>query len=139
MRRIRWPFWAALGTVTLAWLLTGVFLPDRDFPANDLFNVGAVAAFFSSLLFIGVYTVRGLAGPAKWWKTNLGTYLVLAVGALAVLTGTPAFAVLFNHGMIDTHWWAWIWIGAHYLAAAMVLLLVLLLARNPENGNGGRT
>ena len=136
MKPIRWPFWAGLATLIGAWLIAGAIVPNTDFPANDMFNVAALWAFFAVLAFIAVYTVQGLLGPAKWWRNNIGTYLVLAAGSVLAIIAPTAFAVLFHHGQIDTHWWAWLWIGGHFLAAVMWTALAGLWIRNrPANGS----
>lgn len=129
MKPIRWPFWAILAAGAVAWVILGFTLP-QTINLNDVFNVAALCCFFAALLFIVVYTVAGLAGPAKWWRNNIGTYLVLAAGSVLAIVGPVAFAVLFHHGMIDTWWWAWSWVGGHFLGATMWALLGWLWVRN---------
>ena len=135
MKRIRWPFWAALGAGGVAWLILGFTLPQTT-NFSDVFNGGALAACGFSLAFIVIYTGRGLFGGAKWWKTNVGTYMILAAMSVLAVIGPVAAAVLFHNGQVDTWWWAWTWIGGHYLAAVVWALLAILLARNAGNGNG---
>ena len=130
MKPIRWPFWAALGTAALAWLAVGLTVPQDDVNLNDVFNGVALAAFFAALLFIVVYTVQGLMGPAKWWRNNIGTYLILAAASVMAIIGPTAYAVLFHDGSIDTFWLGWAYIGGHFLAAIMWAALALVWVRN---------
>lgn len=136
MKPIRWPFWAGLGTVAAAWLILGFTLP-QTINLNDVFNGVSLAAWGAAFLFIVVYTVAGMLGPAKWWRNNIGTFLVLAAVSVLTVVGPTAYAVLFNHGVIDTWWLAWSWVAGHFLTAAMWLSLALLWVRNrPANNNG---
>jgi len=133
MKRIRWPFWAAFAAGGAAWLILGFTLP-YDTNLNDVFNVAALAAFAAAAGCIAVYTAAGVLGPAKWWRTNVGTYLILAAASVLAIVGPTAWAVLFHHGVIDTWWLAWAYIGGHFLAAAMWAALAWLWLRNPGNG-----
>ena len=135
MKPIRWQFWAALGAAAVVWLVLGLTVPQQDINLNDVFNGVALAAFFSALAFCVVYTVAGLLGPAKWWRNNIGTYLVLAAASVMAIVGPVAYAVLFHHGVIDTFWLGWAYVGGHFLAAVMWGLLALVWIRNrPTNG-----
>lgn len=129
MKPIRWPFWASFAAAVAGWLILGFTLPYNT-SMNDVFNGCATAAFGAALLFIVVYTVAGLRGPAKWWRNNVGTYLVFAAVSVLLIVGPIAFAVLFHHGQLNTWWWAWTWVGGHFLAAVMWFLLALLWLRN---------
>lgn len=135
MKRTRWPFWAALGIGVVAWLIAGFTVP-QTIDLNDVFNGCALAAFGMALAFIIIYTVAGLTGPTKWWHTNVGSYIVLAAVSVLFIVGPTAFAVLFHHGTIDTWWWAWAWIGGHFLAAVTWGLIGSLWLRETLHGNG---
>ena len=129
MRAVRWPFWAGLAAFAVAWAVAGFALPVST-DGNLLFAVASVAAFFASFGFVLTYTVAGLRGPAKWWRNDVGTFLVLAVAAQLAVVGVPAFAVMFHHGMINTRWWAWAWIGGVFMSAVMVAGLSWLYLRS---------
>ena len=133
MKAIRWWFWATLAAGAAAWVILGLTLPPGT-NFSDVYNGGALAAFFFALAFIVIYTARGLLGGARWWKTNVGTYMVLAAVSVLAVIGPVAAAVLFHNGQVDTWWWAWTWIGGHYLAAVVWALLGALLLRNQGNG-----
>lgn len=135
MKPIRWWFWAALAAGGVVWLILGFTIP-QSVNANDIFNAAAIAKFLASLAFIVVYTVAGILGPAKWWKTNVGTYIVLAAVASIAGTAPVAYAVLFNHGMLNTWWLAWAWIGGIAMGAAVWTLLAWLWLRNRVKVNG---
>lgn len=136
MKAIRWPFWAGLGAAVAVWLVLGFTLP-QTINLNDIFNVAALSAFFAALAFIAVYTIAGLTGPAKWWRSNVGTYLVLAAVSVLLIVAPIAFAVMFHHGLLNTWWWAWTYVCAHFLAAAMWAALGWLWLRGRvANGNG---
>lgn len=134
MKPIRWWFWAGLAAGVAAWLVAGFTVPQTT-NMNDVYNVAAVAAFAAAFLFVVIYTIAGLAGPAKWWRTNIGTYLVLAAVSVMAVVAPVAFAVIFNHGLLDTWWWAWAYVGGHFLAAAVWALLGWLrLSNRTPNG-----
>lgn len=136
MKPIRWPFWAAMGVLLAAWLVLGFTLPMRDVNLNDVFNVAALCVCGAALLFIIVYSIAGFTGPAKWWRNNIGTYLILAAVSIILIVGPVAYAVLFRHGVIDTWWLAWTYVGGHFLAAIMWALLGWLWLRGrPANGS----
>jgi hypothetical protein len=137
VKAIRWPFWAVLAVMVAAWVVLGFTLPGQAVNLNDVYDVAALAAFGAALLFIVVYTIAGLTGPAKWWRNNIGTYLVLAAGSVLFIVGPVAFAVLFHHGLLDTWWWAWAYTGGHFLTAVMWALLGWLWLRNrtPDGGS----
>lgn len=136
MRAIRWPFWAILGAGFAAWLVLGLTLP-QSVNLNDVFNVAAVATFLAAALFIVVWTVAGLTGPRKWWTNNVGTYLVLAAASVLCIVGPIAYAVAFHHGVLNTWWLAWCYVGGHFLAAAVWALLGWLWVRQSVNGSPG--
>lgn len=131
MKAIRWPFWAGLAAAAAAWLILGFTLPYTT-NLNDVFNVAALSAFSAALAFIVIYTIAGVLGPAKWWRTNVGTFLVLAAASVCIIVGPTAWAVLFHHGLIDTWWLAWGYVGGHILAAAMWGALGWLWIRSPN-------
>ena len=134
MKAIRWPFWAVLIAGGAAWVALGFTLP-RSVNLDDVFNIASLCAFCAALGCIVVYTIAGLTGPAKWWATNVGTYLILAAVSVLAIVAPTAYAFLFNHGEIKTWWWGWAWAGGHFLAATMWAGLALLWLRNPANGN----
>jgi hypothetical protein len=134
MRRVDWRFWTAAGLLALAYLLLG-YVYGKTAPDNLLYDIAGVGTFCAAVLFIAVYTVLGLRGPAKWWRNDTGSSLVIAVGGIACITGPIAFAVLFNHGMINTQWWAWAEIGGTYMCGLAVLWLSFLWLRD-RNGGG---
>lgn len=132
-RRITHPFWLTVGLGVLAWIVLGITLPRESVPLNDLFDIASLSAFFSSFAFVAIYTIAGLVGPApraRWWKNEVGTYLVLSFTAIMFIVGPVALAVLFNGGQINTWWWAWIWLGGHVMAAIMIGALAFLWIRN---------
>jgi hypothetical protein len=132
-RRVPRAFWFAFAAGAIVWLVLGIALNPDSVPINDLFDIATLAVFCAALLFIAIYTSAGFFGPkprSKWWKNEVGTALVLAVGSLLFVVGPVAFAVLFNGGIINTWWWAWVWLGGHLLAACMLLMLVWLWIQN---------
>lgn len=133
IRPIQRPFWIVVGISVIAWASLGTLLPREKTPINDLFDIAALSAFFAALAFVIVYTAAGFIGHEprpRWWKNELGTYLVLVMISRLFVIGPTAFAIMFNEGKIDTWWWAWTWIGGHVLAAVMVFALVWIWIRN---------
>ena len=132
-RSVRRVFWIVLGCGVVLWIILGITLPRENFPLNTLFDVFSVAAFLMSFVFVAIYTIAGLIGPAprsRWWKNEVGTFLVLSFAAIMFIVGPVALAVLFNGGLINTWWWAWIWLGGHVMATFMIGSLVYLWIRN---------
>ncbi len=131
--RLRLSFWIGFGICAAVWVILGFVLKSDTFPLNDIFDVASLAAFFAALGFVAVYTLAGFIGPkprSRWWKNELGTYLVLAKVSIMLIAGPVAFAVLFNDGLINTWWWAWVWTGGFFMAAVMVGGIVYMWARN---------
>jgi hypothetical protein len=132
---VRWPFWVVMAGGGVTWLLLGFNLPQQPANLNDILDVAMLCALGATLLFILIYTIAGLTGPAKWWRNDVGTYLVLAITANLGLVVPVAFAVLFNHGHIDTWWWGWVWAGGFFLSATTLLFLSWLWLRNLPGRN----
>jgi len=128
-KRVRRSFWFVLGGCIVLWIILGIALDPEKVPVDTLFDIVSLGAFFTSFAFVVVYTAAGLIGPkprSRWWKNEVGTYLVLAFASVMLIVGPPAFAVMFNGGLINTWWWAWCWIGGHAMAAIMIGSLAFL-------------
>ena len=132
MRRVDRRFWVAAAMLAAAYTVAG-FAWGKTAPLNDLYDVAGVGTFCAAVLFITVYTVQGLRGPAKWWRNDIGTSLVIAKVGIAAITGPIAFAVIWNHGLINTQWWAWAEIGGTYMCGLAVLWLSWLWLRNRKS------
>jgi hypothetical protein len=132
MKPVSWRLWAIFAALGVIYVGAG-FIYGATAPLNVLFDIASVAAFSASLLFVAVYTVRGLRGTGKWWRNTVGTFLVMATGSQMAVAGIPAFAVIFNDGLINTQWWGWCWIGAYFLSGAMVLAMAVLWLRSKES------
>src|SRR6185437_203474 len=65
MRRVDRRFWVAAAVLAAAYTVAG-FAWGKTAPLNDLYDVAGVGTFCAAILFIAVYTVQGLRGPAKW-------------------------------------------------------------------------
>ncbi|HEY7432003.1 MAG TPA: hypothetical protein VH641_14875 [Streptosporangiaceae bacterium] len=128
MRRIGWPFWAALAAAAAGWVVAGICWGGRA-DGNLLYNIAAITACAAALLFIGVYTVLGVTGPAKWWRNDLGSLLVLAVASQLPMTGTITWAVLFHGGLVNTLPLAWALIGGTWASALVILALTAVWLR----------
>lgn len=134
MRPVSMWFWVILAACVAGWFASGIFLQGGNVPANDLFDVASLSAFAAALAFAVIYTVAGFTGPAKWWKNDVGTYLVLAAVSVLFIVGPVSFAVMFHHGLIDTFWWVWAWIGGHFFGAVIWALLAGLWLRRRKTG-----
>lgn len=140
MNQVSWKFWVGLLAAVVAFGLLGIPF-GKTAPDNLLFDIAAVGVCAASLLFVAIYTALGFTkSPVKWWRSEMGTFLILSVASQFLVTGVPAFAVIFHHGLIDTEWWAWTWIGAHFLSAAMLVGLIIMWLNSyragRQNGNG---
>lgn len=138
MRRISWQFWLIAAAVVAAYVVAGFWF-NHSAPANLMYDIGTVGTCVAAVLFIAVYTILGLRGPAKWWRNDVGTCLVLAVGSMLPHMGPLAWAVIFNHGMLIAPWPVWIELGGTFLSGLMILAMALLWLSSPRSrtGNGG--
>jgi hypothetical protein len=128
MHRVRWWFWVICAVLIAVYLLAGYEWSDHA-PVNDMFDIGAIGTFCAAAFFVALYSVLGFFGPAKWWRNDVGTMLVLAVAALLPVTGPLAWAVVFNNGMLVAPLPVWIEIGGMYASCLMILGLSWLWFR----------
>jgi hypothetical protein len=120
MIRVRWWHWTALAVLIAAYALAGLLF-SKHINGNLLYNIGALGTCITAILFVTIYTVMGLRGPAKWWRNLTGTSIVIAVASLIASYGEIAWAVVFHKGLVDTPAEAWILIGGTYLSFIGVL------------------
>lgn len=111
--------WIAAAALVAAWVILGRFFDSS--PHLGWLPVWVqVAAAAAPLFFVIVYTALGVTGGAKWWRTNLGVNMVWMKLAVFTTAGSIAWAILFNHGLINTPLAAWIYIGGS-LASAIII------------------
>jgi len=67
-----------------------------------------------------MWTGLGLAGGAQWWKNDVGVNLVWLEIAAICDNGLLAWAVVFNHGILNTPYLAWTFVGG-LLAGAIII------------------
>jgi hypothetical protein len=111
--------WIIAPIYIAAWVVLGLFF-DTSTHLGWLPAWIQVAAASCPALFVVLYTVLGLTGGAKWWKTDVGTNFVWLELAVFTTAGSIAWAVLFNHGLINTPLRAWIYLGGS-LAGAIII------------------
>ena len=138
MREIRWQFWAVLGTVVAGFAALGPFYAAKA-PDNLLFDIATIGTFCAAALVIIVYTILGLVGPAKWWRNDVGTVVVMGAAAMMPLSGVLAWVVIFNHGLLTAAGLVWTEIGAWYWAWAAMIGLGLLALRSRRALNRAAT
>lgn len=122
MIRVRWWHWLIAAAVIGAYVAAG-WLWAAEADGNLLYNIAAIGSCAAAVMFVAVYTVLGLTGPAKWWRNTFGSALVIAVGSQIPTSGVIAYAVLFHGGLVNTVPLAWALIGGTYLTGLMILAL----------------
>jgi hypothetical protein len=111
--------WIIAPIAVAAWVVLGHFYATSP-RLGWLPDWVQVAAAVCPLAFVILYTVLGLTGGAKWWRTDMGTNFVWLELAVFTTAGSVAWAVLFAHGLINTPLRAWIYIGGS-LAGAVII------------------
>jgi hypothetical protein len=67
--------WAAGAVLLATWVVLGVFF-DASPSLGWLPKWALIASVLAPLAFIAIYTVQGLTGPGKWWRTDVGVNIV---------------------------------------------------------------
>ena len=111
--------WVIGGAAVAAWAVLGYFF-DASPHLGWVPNWAVIISVAAPLAFIAIYTVLGILGPGKWWQTSLGINMVWMKGALVATNGILAWAVLFNHGLINSPGVAWAYVGGLLAGAAII-------------------
>ena len=120
--------WVTAAALLTAWAVLG-FLFDTSTHLGWLPKWATVISVLAPATWIGVYTAQGIIGPGKWWQSDLGTNMVWLEAAAVFTNGMLAWAVLFNHGMINTPPLAWAYIGGLLAGAAIITWRSLIWLR----------
>jgi len=112
--------WIAGPSLVALWAVAGFFF-DSSTHLSWLPKWSLAAVVLIPLAFIALYTAQGLAGPGKWWRTDVGTNLVWLLIAVVFGHGLIAWAVFFHGGLINTPGMAWAYIGS-LLAETLIVI-----------------
>lgn len=111
--------WAVFAVLVAAWAVLGYFF-EHSPHLGWLPRWVISASVLAPLAWIGLYTVQGILGPGKWWKTDLGVNMVWLESAVVFTNGMLLWAQFFNHGEINTPTEAWLYLGG--LLAGVVII-----------------
>lgn len=71
-------WWAFIAGAAL--FIAAGFVWSKSAPDNLLYNIGAIGACVTALVFAVTYTLVGLFGRrAGWWRNVIGTCLMIAI------------------------------------------------------------
>jgi hypothetical protein len=118
MKRAR-TAWITGPALVIAWVVLGHFY-DASTVMAWLPKWALAAAVIAPAFFIASYTFQGLAGPGKWWKTDMGVNMVWLEAATIGTTGWIAWAAFFHRGELDTPAQAWGYVGGLLAGAAII-------------------
>jgi hypothetical protein len=111
LNRVRNSTWGLILGLIGLYIALGVWLADEGTVEGWIYRVGLTTAAAVPLIFVGVYTWFGLHSArvaAKWWKTSLGSALVIAALSLVPIAWPLAWVFWFDHGELYQSWLAWV-------------------------------
>jgi hypothetical protein len=129
MNRLGKVFWSAAALLTLGYALAYLVLP-RTSNLSVLADVATLGTCFGAVAFIAIWTVLGFQGRAKWWRQDIGTVVVMLAFGYIPQTAVLAWAILFNHGSINTPFPAWMYVGGLLMSAITVVWASVVWLRN---------
>lgn len=91
---------------------------------GNIFNVEIQAIFWTSLIFIGVYSYL-----APWWKTSMGRSLVIMDAALAIGIFPAILSRYFDLHLVSTEWVAWLDVTCFLVIPLVVLSRIWLVGK----------
>lgn len=114
-----WRLWAGIGAGAAAYAAAGYWLNSNGNVEEWLYRIGLTAATFAPPLWVGIYTWLGLHGdpPAAWWRTRIGTKLVIASLTLIPVFAPLAWAFWFDGGILTSTWLAWLEVSGPCVSA----------------------
>lgn len=131
-RRVTGRFWMLAGVLIAVYVALGFWLSGNGTAEEWMYRTGLTAAAVVPLAFVGIYTAFGLASDrpaAKWWRTSLGTALVIAALTLVLIAGPLAWVFWVDNGRLTTSWLAWIEVSGPCVSALAWLWVCLLWLR----------
>lgn len=117
LKKLTWRFYALVFTLLGGYAALGYWWSSNGTVEAELYKWGLLAATFTPLLFVGVYTWT----RNQWWRTDVGTSLVFLPLALIPIAGPLAWVFWFNHGELTTSWLAWLEVSGPALASLVLL------------------
>lgn len=110
MRKITWRFWLTSSALVVAYFIIGMSARVQAHADLWLYRVGLTGTTLVAIVFILGYTLYGLTvrGAARWWKTDLGTSLVVVTAAFLPSFGALAYVFDFKNGMLLPGFLAWV-------------------------------
>ena len=122
MRRVTWRFWVPALTALAVYFFLGSWAGFQNRWDDDIYKWGLTAVVAVVMVFVLAYTAYGLAvkGSARWWKTDLGTSLVVVTLAMLPWAGGLAWVFWFQNGLLHPGTLAWIEISGPLIEAVAV-------------------
>ena len=122
---------AAVAAGAGIWIGTGFWLANDGVTETYLYRYGLTVAALAPVVFVLVYTVIGLTGKiaAAWWRSTIGTALVVAALTLVPVTGPLAWVFWFDNGILHQSWLAWLEVSGPCVSALAWLGLAALWLR----------
>lgn len=124
--------WAVAAAGAIAYICLGFGFEHDNTAEEWLYRTGLTAGFAVPLVFVAGWTVLGLASKrpaAMWWRTSLGTALVLAAFTLSYMTGPLAWTFWRDNGMLTPSWLGWIEVSSPGVGALVWLWICWLWLR----------
>lgn len=119
-RRVTWRFWSAVTAGIAVYVACGFVFSSNGVVETWLYRIGLLSASVLPVVFIGIYTWFGLTSDrpaAKWWRTPLGSALVLAAASLIPITWPLTWVFWVDGGLLTNTWLAWFEVSGPVLAA----------------------
>jgi hypothetical protein len=131
-----WRLWASVGVAVALYCVLGYWLSGSSNAEEWLYRIGLTAATFIPLIFVGVYTYIGLATktPAKWWRDDIGSSLVIAALSLVPLAAPLAWVFWYDGGNLRSSWVAWLEVSGPCVSALAWLRLCAVWVRTASRG-----
>lgn len=135
MKKVTWRTWTWIAVFVAIYLACGFAYAKNGIVESWLYRIGLTAATIAPLLFIGIYTILGFRGSAKWWLNSLGTALVQAALTLVPIAAPLAWVFWVDGGVLTSSWLAWIEVSGPAVSALAWLrlgILWILIYRNDK-------
>lgn len=121
---------AALGIAAGAgiWAGAGFWLAKDGVTEMYLYRYGLTVAALAPVAFVLIYTAIGITGKvaAAWWRTTIGTALVVAALSLVPIAAPLAWVFWFDGGVLHSSWLAWLEVSGPCVSALAWLGLAAL-------------
>lgn len=131
-----WRLWAGIVVAVGAYIGLGYWLSGNGTVEEWMYRIGLTAAAILPLVFVAIYSWIGLRGPvaAAWWRSEIGTSLVIAALTLVPIAGPLAWVFWVDNGVLTSSWLAWIEVSGPCVSALAWLRLCWVWLRVSRSG-----